>query len=1031
MMASYVYNKEYYHSGCGTIPYEEPEHWVQFFGVIAQKIVDDFAPKTVLDAGCAMGYLVAALRDLGVEAYGIDISSYALSKVREDVKQYCFEGSLTEPLPEQMPQKYDLVFNCEILEHLYAEDGEKAIQNLCQWTDTIIFSSTPDDFQERTHLNVQQREYWAALFAKNGFLDDLSYRPTYLTYHAVCYHRRDNILRQIQDYERNIARTEAEYRQEIDRWSEALQDHKNHLAEAQTIIASKNVECEQLRQENTVNLVQKQSEIEQLIHSHADELAQKQAQIEQLKHSYSEQMDKLEAEHSRRILQIRETCEQEKTESIEKIKTDHQQEIKQINQEHQICIDEIDVELKNIESEIIQLKVTHENEKNALQVAFESETNTLRADMENEKQTLLAQRDEELNKLLQMHRNVCSEKQTLEYHLSRFQEINNALLHSTSWKITKPIRKTKDIMRSAVYSHESLRLLYKGIQSVHREGVASTWAKISTRRQTIRKAKQEAKETSRLLTSVKETVKFSILVPLYNTPEAFLREMINSVRQQSYSNWELCLADGSDTQHVYVKQVCHEYTLRDKRIKYKKLKKNLGIAENTNACANMATGDYIALLDHDDFLTQDALAANCLAIQETGADVLYSDEDHYSVQHAYVNPFFKPDWSPDLLYGQMYICHMLVFQKQLFDSVGRFSSKYNGAQDYDMMLRLSEKAKRIHHIPRILYHWRDSENSTAMNANSKPYAHDAGRNALDAHLQRKYNGHAYAEDGKYLFTYCARFKWDTQPLISIIIPMKDKSEMTNACVESILAKSTFHNFEILILDNRSEEEETFAWFKTIEARDQRIKVIPADMEFNWSKLNNWGIRHARGDVYVFLNNDTLIITSDWLERLSENALREDIGAVGGQLLYEDQTIQHAGVVVGFGGWADHVFKGIPPVHSISPFVSPALSRDVLAVTGACMAISKKTIEKIGSFDESFVICGSDVELCIRAHEKGLFNLYNADVQLYHLESKSRDSFIPQIDFERSYATYTPYREHGDPFYNSNLDMNSVIPKVRN
>ena len=524
-------------------------------------------------------------------------------------------------------------------------------------------------------------------------------------------------------------------------------------------------------------------------------------------------------------------------------------------------------------------------------------------------------------------------------------------------------------------------------------------------------------------------IRFSILVPLYNTPETFLRELIDSVRNQVFQNWELCLADGSDTQHGSVKEICEEYQRMDSRIRFRKLNENQGISVNSNACAQMASGEFLVLLDHDDLLSPCALAENYRAITASHPDILYSDEDHLSTDGKHINPFFKPDWSPDLLNCQMYAGHLLVFRRSLFEETGGFRKEYDGSQDYDLLLRMSERTDKIVHLPYVLYTWRDSAASTSSNPDAKPYAHDAGLRALNDHLSRVYNGKAAAQDGDYTFVYDTRFQLDGNPRISIILPMKDKWELTDQCIKSILEKSTYQNYEILIMNNRSEEEETLRWFDTIVQTDSRIKVIPADIEFNWSAINNLGVSHASGEIFVFLNNDTLIISPDWLERLAENALRHDIGVVGGLLLYPDNTIQHAGVVVGMGGWADHVFKGMNPIHYSSPFVSPVLSRDVLAVTGACMAVSRKHYELIGKFDEEFIICGSDVDYCIRAHDAGLFNLYNAKVKLYHLESKSRDSYIPEIDFEKSAAAYAPFRENGDPFYNRNLDLNSVQPKI--
>ena len=522
-------------------------------------------------------------------------------------------------------------------------------------------------------------------------------------------------------------------------------------------------------------------------------------------------------------------------------------------------------------------------------------------------------------------------------------------------------------------------------------------------------------------------IKISIVVPVFNTPRLLLLQMIKSVINQTYQNWQLCISDASDLNISFdIRHVIEDFC--DDRISYKKIK-NEGISENTNKCLDMAIGDYIALLDHDDLLTPDALYEVVKAINKTDSDILYSDEDKLNGNER-IFPFFKPDWSPDLLNSQMYICHLLVVKKELLDIVGEFDKKFDGSQDYDMVLRLSEKTSKIYHISKILYSWRMTENSTSSNPNSKPYAQNAGLNALNAHLYRKYKTKAHATESKNLYVYDTRYDMPDRTKISIIIPTKDNVMLLNDCLESINEKSTFKNYEILIINNNSQLEETFEWFKEIQIKDKRVRIIDANFEFNWSKLNNLGIHNATGDVFIFLNNDTKVVSEDWLERLAENALRDETGIVGPLLLYNDNTIQHAGVVVGMGGWADHVFKKQELVHFGTPYVSPAVNRNVLAVTGACMAISRKTIDKIGNFNENFIVCGSDVEICIRAHNKGLFNLYNANVRLYHYESKTRDTFVPENDFILSAKHYSPYRENGDPYYNNNLDYYSTTPIER-
>lgn len=946
-----AYNEGYYRNydvGLqNPVDYKTSEYTKNFLEGVAKKIVELYHPKVVLDAGCAMGHLVAALRDLGVEAYGIDISEYAISQVRDDIRPYCAVGSLTEPLPESMPKHFDLITNIEVIEHLYAEDAQVAIANMCSLTDTIVFSSSPDDFAEPTHVNVQQREYWAKIFAQNGFLDCIMSRPTFLTEYAICFQRTENWIRQVEDYERNI-RQEAK-----------LTKERNEL------ITSQNLHVEKLNAE----IQNQQDKYEKEISACKDSLDTKNRQVQELHIALEEKEEQIERlgetleDQKRQVGNLEETLEEKKrhVESLEKIQNGQRQQ------------------MENLKKEV------EEKEQKTVEL-----------------------------------------REHCEFTLGRYYEVIN----STSWKITKPIRTVLDHLKRVLKAHRKTATLYKGCVCLVKCGPKQFFKKTKAYLKRKKEERKDEKERELFVPLSKDGLngpKISILVPLYHTPEKYLREMLESVLNQTYSNWELCLCDASG-EDLSVQRICTEYTSSEPRILYIHLDSNLGISENTNACAKLAKGEYIALLDHDDFLMPDALRENVRVINSQHPDVLYSDEDHYTADHVHVNPFFKPNWSPNLLYSQMYIGHLLVFRRELFNAVGGFRKEFDGSQDYDLMLRMSEYTDKIYHIPLILYSWRESENSTAANAAAKPYAHDAGKKALDAHLKRVYGEQAFAADGPYTFVYDARFPLPIDVMVSIIIPMKDKWELSEACINSILEKSTYQNYEILILDNRSEEEDTLSWLTHIGEKDKRIRVLKADMEFNWSKINNFGAHNARGDVFVFLNNDTLVITKNWLERLCENALRADIGTVGALLKYEDETIQHAGVVVGIGGWADHVFKGMDAIHFGAPFVSPMVSRDVTAVTGACVAIAKDKFKALGGFDESFVICGSDVELGIRANKTGLYNRYDANVQLYHLESKSRSSFIPDIDFKRSYECYTPYRESCDPFFNPNLDINSTTPK---
>lgn len=522
-------------------------------------------------------------------------------------------------------------------------------------------------------------------------------------------------------------------------------------------------------------------------------------------------------------------------------------------------------------------------------------------------------------------------------------------------------------------------------------------------------------------------IKFSIVMPVYNVDIIWLTKAIESVKQQTYTNWELCIADDCSTDRSvpeYLK------TVESNQILVAYQDKNGGISEATNAAAKLATGDYILLMDNDDEITFDALYEFYRAVVETEADIIYSDMDIMDKDGNRSQPLYKPDWSYDLMLSQMYVGHLLGFKRSLFETVGGFRTPFNGSQDYDLFLRMMEKADKIHHIPRVLYSWRALPSSTAANPESKPYAQTAGLAAIQEHLDRTYGeGFATVNETENLFVYDVRYNMKTKPMVSVIIPTKDHVELLKDVMNSIFEMTSYENYEVLILNNNSSEPETFAYFREVEKEHTNVRVIEAKYEFNWSKLNNHGIREAKGDVYIFMNNDMKILTRDWMERLVEKAVLDRTGVVGGLLLYEDDTIQHAGVIVGMGGWADHVFKGMKPIHHGSPFISPMVTRNVTAVTGALMAISKSTILRIGGFDEDFIICGSDIEICIRAYYAGLNNIYDPNVLLYHYESKSRDSYIPEIDFKMSYEAYRTYREEGDPFFNENLDYTSPVPKV--
>lgn len=532
------------------------------------------------------------------------------------------------------------------------------------------------------------------------------------------------------------------------------------------------------------------------------------------------------------------------------------------------------------------------------------------------------------------------------------------------------------------------------------------------------------------INAVMEPPLVSVVIPTYNPNPDWLCEAIESVIGQSYDNWELCIADdaSSDPQ---IRTILQNYASSNPRIKVVFRAENGHISAASNSALDIATGDWVALLDHDDLLAKHALlwVVHALAENPT-AGMIYSDEDKIDASGRRQCPFFKPDWSPHLALSQAYVGHLCCIRRDLLTKVGGFSVGMEGAQDYALWLSVAAQKEPIIHVPKVLYHWRMHAGSTAAHSAAKPYAHDAGRLAVQRFVENYYpQANIQMAEREDLFTYKAVFKQPQDVLISIIIPTRDRVDLLGMCIDSILGVSTWQNLEIIVIDNGSVEAESHAYFTEITRRDARVTVKRIDEPFNWSRLNNIGAELAKGDLFVFLNNDTVVIAPDWLQSLAGYAFLPDVGLVGGLLLFEDGTIQHAGVVVGMGGWADHVYRTSPNAHDpSSPFVSPVLTRNVLSVTGACTAITRAKFEELGRYDEAFIICGSDVELGLRAWKNGYYNVQCGEVKLYHYESKTRSPHVPEGDFEQSVLKYAPYqREKVDPFYNPNLSLQHCKP----
>ena len=521
----------------------------------------------------------------------------------------------------------------------------------------------------------------------------------------------------------------------------------------------------------------------------------------------------------------------------------------------------------------------------------------------------------------------------------------------------------------------------------------------------------------------------SIVIPLYNTPIKYFRELIKSITDQTYQRFEICLADGS-TDSTVEKYVKRAYG-KDSRIKYKRVE-NRGISANTNEAVKMASGDYIMFADHDDLIAAEALYEIVSVINETDgrAGLIYTDEDKITMEgDAYFEPAFKPDFNIDLLRSDNYICHITVVKKTLLEEAGLLRPEYDGAQDHDFVLRCAEKTDEIYHIPKVLYHWRSHPNSTSEDPESKRYAFEAGKNAVRDHY-RRIGIEAEVEDANPMYPgfYRSRFVIKGDPKISIIIPNKDHIDDLDKCIRSVISRSSYRNWEIIIAENNSEEPETFRYYEELQKTDERIRVITWEGTFNYSAINNFAVSFAEGEYLLLLNNDIEVITENWMEEMLGYCQRDDVGIVGAKLYYPDHTIQHAGVILGLGGIAGHIHSGAGK-DSPGYLAKLITAQDLSAVTAACMMVPRELYLQAGGMDEAYAVAFNDVDFCMKVRALGKLIVFTPYAELFHYESKSRgmeDTPEKQMRFlgeiRRFENKWKEVLEKGDPYYSPNLTL---------
>lgn len=648
-----------------------------------------------------------------------------------------------------------------------------------------------------------------------------------------------------------------------------------------------------------------------------------------------------------------------------------------------------------------------------------------------------------------------SKNEELTWKLNRIK--NNPL-----WKLSKPLR---NVMHWLIRQKD--RLANCG-------GIKGVLHKLAYKKREREAMKQfgtesfpdEAQRELERETVFPRMVKISILVPLWNNQREFQIEMLESVMNQTYENWELCLADGSDAEHSYIEEICREYAAKaDGRIVYKRLPKNGGIAGNTNECLKLATGEYIGLFDQDDVLHPSVLYEYVKAINEQGADYLYCDETTFKGNNInkMLTMHFKPDFAPDNLRANNYICHFSVFSRELLDGNELFRTKFDGSQDHDMILRLTDNAKKIVHVPRLMYYWRSHAGSVASGIDAKPYAIEAAKGAVGEHLRKHGYDHFQIISTRAFETiFRIRYQIIGNPKISIVIANKDHKEDLRRCITSIFEKSTYDNFEVIIVENNSTTPEIIEYYDQLlgysyqegikkftvckndagvvrsknsnilggKVANGQVAIVTYKGEFNYSAVNNLGAAYAQGEYILLLNNDTEVITVNWMEELLMYAQREDVGAVGAKLFYPDKTIQHAGVVIGLGAHrtAGHTHYK-QHRQNLGYMGRLCYTQNVTAVTGACLLVKKSLFDEVGGLDEGFAISLNDVDLCLKLREKELLNVFTPFAELYHYESISRGLDDAGEKAERYNRESEKFRkkwkaalEKGDPYYNPNFSL---------
>lgn len=1010
--ASSRYDAAYFATSCSPIPYSR-EHleWGAFFGTIAEHIVTLLRARRVFDAGCAHGFLVEALWDRGVEAWGRDISDFAISQARADIRRFLSQGSIAEPLGGP----YDLVTCIEVLEHMPEEESIRAIAALGAAAPRILFSSSPTDLDEPTHINVKPIRWWLDRFAEAGFAPIPEIDAGFLAPHAFILERSeagrsDRALTAFAALLRGriAARSEAakldKLRTEVARLSSAL-------AEASATAAAAGSELAQLK--DTVD-----AEYAQVRAAAAAECARLGADAAAVRG----RLAVVEAERQR----LAPLAEKAQTALANQLLTSKQRD------------------------------AAHRQERDANLAAHQQEKAAIFAAL-----------------------------QASEWRLHSAVQTRDAIVYSTCWRATRPLRTLGTVLPAPLrrVAKRGVRLLYWGVtfqatprlrewwKARHAVPSAPADMREAAPSQVIAiEAPEEgapsqamsieapgfATDTQHYARWVRECDTLSdvdramirehigrfaarplvsVVMPVHNPPTEVLWEAIDSIRNQIYPYWELCIADDASTAEEVCK-VIEAAASFDPRIRWIRRETNGHIAAASNTALMLAEGEFVVLMDHDDRLADRALyEVAALLNDHPDAEIIFSDEDRFDEAGQRYSPYFKPGWDPDLLLGQNCVSHLGAYRRALLEQIGGFRVGFEGSQDHDLALRAAAATSdaRIHHIPAVLYHWR-SRSGASFSDTQLARCVDASRRAVSEHLALLPGGQGAEVLPNPVVPFFHRIRWplpQTPPKVSIIVPMRDRPELLTRCAAGILKRTNYLNFELIVVDNGSTEPATLEALRAL-AHDPRVRVLRDDKPFNYAALNNRAVQVATGEVLVLLNNDVDVRSSDWLREMVSHVLRPGVGTVGARLLYEDGSVQHAGVVLGVGSWANgpglagHFGCGEPATNSGYAGHS-ILTRTVSGNTAACLAVRQTLYLEIGGLDEVHLpVTFNDVDFCLRVRERGLRNVWTPAAELLHFESASRGSDLTEEQRLRFENECRYMRDRwgtvldNDPYYNANF-----------